>query len=85
MTGASRNTVKKYLKKFAREQLTFEAVNAMTDYELNVLFGAVEEIRLDNRYADLIKPLPDVEKQMKRKGMTLQKAGEQYRIQYPDG
>ena len=42
MTGASRNTVKKYLKKFAREQLTFESVNAMRDYELNVLFGAVE-------------------------------------------
>lgn len=85
MTGASRNTVKKYLKKFAREQLTFESVNAMTDYELNVLFGAVEEIRPDNRYADLIKLLPEVEKQMKRKGMTLQKAWEQYRIQYPDG
>ncbi|MFN8285950.1 MAG: hypothetical protein U0V74_04305 [Chitinophagales bacterium] len=47
----------------------------MTDYELNVLFGAVEEIRLDNRYADLIKLLPDVEKQMKRKGMTRKRRG----------
>lgn len=74
ITGCSRNTVKKYLKKFAREELTFEAVNAMTDQELNVLFGAVEEVRPDTRYTSLVKLLPEIEKQMKRKGMTLQKA-----------
>jgi transposase len=85
LTGASRNTIKKYLRKFAREQLTFEIVNAMTDHELNSLFGAVEEVKPDNRYVALVKLLPDIEKQMKRKGMTLQKVWEQYRAQQPDG
>lgn len=85
LTGSSRNTVKKYLKKFTREGLTFEAVNAMTDHELNVMFGAVEEVKPDARYTALLKLLPEVEKQMKRKGMTLQKAWEHYRTLHPDG
>ena len=41
-TGASRNTVKKYIRKFLTEKMTFDMLNSLSDAELEVLFGSVE-------------------------------------------
>ena len=41
-TGASRNTVKKYIRKFLSEKMTYDVLSSMSDTELEALFGSEE-------------------------------------------
>jgi transposase len=84
-TGVSRNTLKKYIHRFHQEALTLEQIESLSDHELDILFGQAPVTHIDKRYEDLLKILPLLEKEMKRKGMTLQRVLEQYIQQYPDG
>jgi len=84
-TGTSRNTLKKYIKRFQQEALTIEQIESLSDHELDILFGQSPVSNTDKRYEDLLKMLPLLEKEMKRKGMTLQKLWDQYILQHPDG
>jgi transposase len=85
LTGVARNTLKRYLRKFMAGQYTFEQVSSLNDHELEMLFGSDDEPKADPRFEVLQKLLPEINKQLKRKGMTLLKLWEQYREQYPDG
>lgn len=85
LTGVSRNTIKKYIRRFISEKLTFEVIHAMTDHELDLLFGKEEERKPDNRYEALQQLLPGMHKQMARKGAMLTLLWKEYRQQYPDG
>ena len=85
LTGVARNTVKRYLRKFIAGQYTYERVSGLSDHELEMLFGRDEEPQFDPRFDALQKLLPEINKQLKRKGMTLLKLWEQYREKYPDG
>ena len=71
LTTSSRNTVKKYIHKFILEHLTYDVVNEMSDHDLDLLFGYTEPAVKDERFEQLQSLLPDMEKQMKRKGMTI--------------
>ena len=82
LTGVARNTVKRYLRKFIAGQYTYERVSGLSDHELEMLFGSDEEPQLDPRFDALQKLLPEINKQLKRKGMTLLKLWEQYREKY---
>ncbi len=85
LTGSSRNTVKKYIQKFHRERLTFSQLSEMSDHELEQLFGYVEPVAKDERFEALQALLPEMEKQLKRKGITILLLFEQYKKQYPHG
>src|SRR3954454_1238450 len=85
LTASSRNTVKKYIHKFIHEHLTYDAISAMSDHELELLFGYIEPAVKDKRFEQLQSLLPDMEKQMKRKGMTITLIWEQYRSLHPEG
>jgi transposase len=86
LTGVSRNTVKRYLRKFDEGQYTYESLNNLADHELEVLFGGVEKPNVANaRLQPLQELFPELSKQLKRKGVTLQKLWEQYHERYPDG
>lgn len=85
LTGSSRNTAKKYIQKFHREHLTFEQISEMTDHDLEQLFGSVEPVVKDARLDQLQTLLPEMEKQLKRKGMTILLLFEDYKKQYPNG
>jgi transposase len=85
LTASSRNTVKKYIHKFVHEHLTCDAISAMSDHELDLLFGYTEPAVKDKRFEQLQSLLPDMEKQMKRKGMTITLIWEQYRVTNPEG
>jgi transposase len=85
LTGVARNTLKRYLRKFIAGQYTFEQVSSLNDHELEMLFGNDEEPKVDPRFDVLQKLLPEINKQLKRKGMTLLRLWEQYREQYPNG
>ena len=85
LTASSCNTVKKYIHKFIHEHLTYDAYSAMSDHELDLLFGYTEPAVRDKRFEQLQSLLPDMEKQMKRKGMIITLIWEQYRVTYPAG
>ena len=85
LTGLSRNTVKKYLQKFVALKLTYADVDAMNDYQLDLLFTPQLPVPRDERYEQLQNLLPDLEKQLKRRGVTRLSLWEAYRQQYPNG
>lgn len=85
LTLSSRNTVKKYIGKFLHEHLTYEQVSALSDHDLEQLFGPEESVRKDERLEQLQALFPELEKQLKRKGMTILLLFEQYRKDYPYG
>lgn len=85
LTASSRNTVRKYLHKFIQERITYEEVEQMSDQQLDQLFGYIEPPLKDQRYEHLKLLLPELEKQMKRKGVTITMLWEHYRQLYPEG
>ena len=85
LTASSRNTVKKYIIKFTGDRLTYEMIETMSDHALELLFGAEPQPPKDERLEELQLLLPDVEKQMKRKGMNLTIQWEQYQANHPGG
>jgi transposase len=85
LTGASRNTVKKYIHKFIQERITYDVIEQMNDHDLEQLFGYIEPPLKDDRHDQLQLFFSDTEKQMKRKGMTITLLWEQYHTQYPHG
>ena len=86
-TGIARNTVKKYLLRFVSLRLTFDYTDKLNDHELEQLFvdKDKEEAFVTERYTLLESLLPEMEKQLKRKGITRLILWEQYRKRYPDG
>jgi transposase len=86
LTGVSRNTVKRYLRRFDEGHYTYEAISHMTDHELETLFGNADKTSDSNTKFQALQSLfPELSKQLKRKGMTLLKLWEHYHTQYPDG
>ncbi len=81
----SRNTVKKYVQQFIALGLTLEQINAMTDSALEQLFKADEIKEKPKRFTDLLAFFPEMEKALKRRGMTREKQWLLYIQRYPDG
>src|SRR4030042_2339307 len=85
-TGATRNTVKKYIRQFVAMGKTLEEINKLSDTQLEALFSLPrQEAGNDQRKSDLIAFFPDVEKALKRKGETREKQWEKYFLKHPDG
>lgn len=86
LTGVSRNTVKRYVRKFEEGKYTYEAIHNLADNELEILFGNVEKPNPAKAKFEALQELfPDLSKQLKRKGMSLLMLWEQYHKQHPDG
>lgn len=84
-TGASRNTVKKYIRKFLSEKMTYDVLSSMSDTELEALFGSVESPDKGPRYEQLQCMLADLEKRFKQRGVTIDLLWKLYRQAHPDG
>ncbi len=84
-TGTSRNTVKRYIRKLEALQLTLEGVLSMTDHELEQQFAQTELANKDVRFEELQQLLPDVERQLKRKGSTILSVWQNYKTIHPEG
>lgn len=85
LTGCSRNTVKKYLHRFIEKGLTYTELDGLSDHELDQLFCPPEPPRQEARFEQLQQLLPDMERRMKRKGMSIGLLWQQYKEQCPDG
>jgi hypothetical protein len=70
-TGATRNTVKKYIRQFVAMDKTLEEIDQLSDTQLEAMFSTPrQEVTIDQRKADLLAFFPDMEKALKRKGET---------------
>jgi len=85
LTGVSRNTVKRYIRQFIIEELTLEDIERMSDYELDMRFAILTDMRVDPRLEQLQSLLPGMEKQLKRPGVTMTQLWEKYKAQNPNG
>jgi transposase len=83
--GVSRNTVKKYIRKFLSEKLTYDVISNMTDTDLETLFVSVEPPGMDPRYEQLQRMLPELEKRFKQKGVTIDLLWKLYLQAHPGG
>lgn len=84
--GMSKNTVKLYIEQFRALKTTQQELCQLTDYELNKLFHPPQqEILLNARLKQLYDFFPDMEKQMRRRGMTILKQIEAYKLLHPQG
>src|ERR1035438_241848 len=83
--GVSRNTVKKYIRKFQYLGSTWAELTLMTDKEVNELFNEEAIPAPSEKLEKLIAYFPVAEKRLKQPGMTLQKLWEDYILKFPGG
>jgi len=87
LTGVSRNTLKKYIKDYERLHLNMIEVEEMSDHDLNELFTQFKpyQKRLSDKAKILYSLFPEIDKQLRQKGITLQMMWEAYIKERPDG
>ena len=69
LTGLSRNTVKKYINLFIQNKHSIEDITNLSDKELDDLFCNTR-IEPSERLKQIIECFPDIDKELKRKGIT---------------
>lgn len=83
--GATRNTVKKYIRHYIAMNIPLEELDQMSDTELEQLFSIKEQNEPQKRMNDLLDIFPEIEKALKRKGVTKEGVWRKYFEAHPDG
>lgn len=82
--GMSKHTVKLYIDHFRNLNTTWEELSRLTDFELNKLFHPPKEIFLNDRLKQLYDFFPVMQKELRRRGMTIGKLFLEYKNQHPE-
>lgn len=82
--GMSKNTVKLYIDQFFNLKKTSNELCALTDFELNKLFHPAEEIFLNDRLRQIYEFFPVMEKQLRRRGMTVARQFKDFKAAHPE-
>ena len=85
MLGVSRNTIKKYLQIFTCSGISYDVFFEMSDHELSKMFEISKLPSVSQKQLDLEAMLPQLCKQLKRKGVTRDQLHKQYLEKYPGG
>jgi transposase len=85
LCGLSRNTVKKYLNRLETLGLSIKEIEQMDDHELDSLFGEGVLPEPSDRYKHLHSLFPEIEKKLKKKGVTRHQVWLEYVQKYPWG
>jgi len=83
-SGCSRNTVKKYINQFIALGKSFDELNQLSNTALEALFKA-EEPAPSSKLEVLRSYFPEMEKALKRKGVTREMLWRKYIEENPDG
>ncbi len=83
--AVSKNTVKHYIGIFNQLQTTWDALSRLSDLELNQIFHPVQELPPEDRLKQLMDFFPEMEKQLRRRGMTVSAQFKVYKNRYPEG
>jgi len=84
-TGIHRSTLKKIIKDFKISELSFSEINELSDEDLEELFKKPIENLQSKRVKTLYSLFPEIDKELKRKGVTKSLLWEEYKSKYPDG
>ena len=82
--GMSRHTVKFYIDIFHSLKVTKDELFRLTDFELNKLFHPPKEILFNDRLKQLYDFFPVMEKQLRRRGMTVAWQYKEFKSQHPE-
>jgi transposase len=82
--GMSKHTVKLYIDQYHAIKTTWEELSKLTDFELNKLFHPPEEILLNDRLKQLHDFFPAMEKQLRRRGMTVSRQFRDFKALHPE-
>ena len=87
LTGVSRNTLKKYLRDYKQLNLNFVEIEELSDHDLDELFTQFkpQQFKLTDKAKQVFELFPEIDKQLRRKGNTLQLMWEQYYQLHPNG
>ena len=83
-SGCSRNTVKKYIRQFIALEMAFEELNKLNNTSLEELFKS-EGPPSNEKLETLRGYFPEMEKALKRKGVTREHQWQKYISEHPDG
>lgn len=83
-TGVSRNTVIAYINTFESSGISYSQLDDLSDKELESLFQTPQK-PLPDKLKTLYNLFPELEKQLKRKGMNRQLLWEMYHETHPNG
>jgi len=81
---SSRNTVKKYIRLATQKGLSFDALAAREDHELEKIFADPLQVS-KHRYHDLEELFPWIAKELRRTGVTRWILWGEYKTRHPDG
>ena len=84
-TGIHRNTLKKIISDFKESKLSFSEINELSDCDLEELFKKPIENHHGEKLQILYSLFPQIDKELKRKGVTKTLLWEEYKRKYPDG
>jgi len=87
LTSVSRNTLKKYIRDYKLLNLDPSEIEKLSDQDLDDLFAQFKPHRLhmSDKGRQLFALFPEIDKQLRKKGVTLHMMWQQYHAQYPDG
>lgn len=82
--GMSKNTVKLYIEFYRELKRPWEELSRLSDFELNKLFHPPKDVLLNDRLKQLHDFFPAMEKQLKRRGMTVSRQFKEFKAQHPE-
>lgn len=83
--AVSKNTIKHYIDFYLRLKIPYSEIERISDLELNNLFHPPQAKEPPGKLQQLYECFPDVEKQLRKRGMTLSLQFQQYEQKNPDG
>ena len=82
--GMSKNTVKAYLDRYHGLKSTWEELSQLTDYELDKAFHPPYETLLDPKVRQVYDYFPEMEKQLRKRGVTVALLYRKFQEDNPD-
>lgn len=83
--GISKNTVKLYVEALHKLHTPWDELLKLTDFELNQKLHPPQETPVNDRIKQVYEFFPEMEKQLRRRGMTVRQQFREFTSRYPDG
>ena len=83
--GMSKNTVKLYIDHFKQLKIPWPELSKLTDFELNKIFHPPKDTPFNDRLQQLYDFFPTMEKELRRRGMTIGRQYREFKALNPNG
>lgn len=83
--GISKNTVNLYLQALSKLAVPLEELQKQSDFELDQLLHPPQQTIINDRVKQLYDYFPEMERQLRRRGMTVAKQFLEFKQRHPEG